>query len=81
MTKFNAMQAFSENVKFLLTVENLTIQELADRCDMRRSYLSRLIHGHHSPSLDVIEKIANSLGVKPHEIITPEFSKKVQMIH
>ena len=81
MQKSDVMEYFSENVKALLTAENLTIQELADKCNMRRSYLSRLIHGHHSPSLSVVQQIAEALGVQAHEIITPDFSKNLQMTH
>lgn len=81
MQKSDVMEYFSENVKALLTAENLTIQELADKCSMRRSYLSRLIHGHHSPSLSVVQQIAEALGVQAHEIITPDFSKNLQMTH
>lgn len=81
MQKSAVMDNFSTNVKALLQSEHLTIQELADKCKMRRSYLSRLIHGHHSPSLSVVEQIAEALGVQAHEIITPDFSKNLQMTH
>lgn len=81
MQKSDAMEDFSTNVKALLAAENLTIKDLADRCHMRRSYLSRLIHGHHSPSLSVVSQIAEALGVQAFEIITPDFSKNLQMTH
>jgi transcriptional regulator with XRE-family HTH domain len=81
MQKSNVMNDFSTNVKALLAAENLTIQDLAERCGMRRSYLSRLIHGHHSPSLSCVEQIAQALGVHAFEIITPDFSKNLQTQH
>lgn len=77
MQKSAAMTAFSENVLELAKREGLSIQHLADRCKMRRSYLSRLVHGHHSPSLELVETIAEALGVEAHELITPDFSKNL----
>lgn len=77
MQKSAAMTAFSENVMELVKRDGITLKDLADRCGMRRSYLSRLVHGHHSPSLEFVENIAKALGVEAHELITPDFSKNL----
>lgn len=75
MSKSVAMSIFSNNLKRLLRDKGLTVSELAADCDIRRSYLSRLLHGHHSPSLDVAEKIANACGVPLYEMLTPRAEK------
>jgi transcriptional regulator with XRE-family HTH domain len=50
----------------------MTIQELADLVGTKRSYMSRLIHGHHSPNLILMEKIANACGVPLYELLKPK---------
>lgn len=44
--------------------ENMTQQELADRCGMRASNLSRLENGNGNPSVATLNKIAHGLGRK-----------------
>lgn len=80
MQKSTAMNAFAKNVLDLVQAEGITITQLAERCAIRRSYLSRIIHGHHSPSLQHVEDIALALNVEPHELITPGFSKNLQTV-
>lgn len=75
MAKSVAMSIFSNNVARVLREKGLTVSELAADCGMRRSYLSRLLHGHHSPSLDVAEKIATACGVPLYEMLRPKAEK------
>lgn len=75
MSKSVAMSIFCNNLRRLIRERGLTVQELADLCMVRRSYLSRLLHGHHSPSLDVAEQIANGCGVPLYELLTPKSEK------
>lgn len=42
----------------------LTQEELAKRCGMQKSNISRLESGNYNPSLDLLVKIANGLGKK-----------------
>jgi len=77
MSNSSAMNAFGKNVAALVRHQGITLQDLSERCNIRRSYLSRLVHGHHSPSLDVVESIAMALHVQPHELITPGFSQNL----
>jgi transcriptional regulator with XRE-family HTH domain len=74
------MNAFRKNIVAIVNHEGITLQVLADRCEMRRSYLSRLVHGHHSPNLAAVEKIAKALRIKPHELIMPGFSKNLSNV-
>lgn len=72
MTKSLAMSTFSKNLTRILEDNNWTIQELADRCGMRRSNISRLIHGHHSPTLEVAESIARACEIELYELLNPK---------
>ena len=74
----DGMNHFAQNIKTALKSERLSVQELSDRCGLDRSYLSRLIHDHHSPSLQMVEKIATALNVQPFEMLVPDFFKNCQ---
>jgi transcriptional regulator with XRE-family HTH domain len=58
------MNNFSSNLRHRLEKQHLSVQALADLAGMRRSYLSRILHGHHSPSERVMTRIANALGIE-----------------
>lgn len=45
-----------------LCAEHGQIQELATRAGLSRIHLSRIIHGHSVPTLDVAAKIADAAG-------------------
>jgi transcriptional regulator with XRE-family HTH domain len=70
------MNNFSNNLTQILKTRNLSVQQLAELSSIRRSYLSRLLHGHHSPRLTIVEKIAKSLRVNAYELLTPPAKKK-----
>lgn len=63
MQQLNAMTRLTTNIRRFMQEQSLTVQELADRCEMKRGALSRIIHGHHSPTVDTVERIARALQV------------------
>lgn len=65
------MKTFSENLSRILELRGWTKQDLADRCGMERSYVSKLISGQHSPKLNVAEQIARACEVELFELLTP----------
>ena len=75
MSKSIAMSIFSNNLKRCLQTKGMSVSDLADIAQVRRSYLSRLLHGHHSPSLDIAEKIATACGLPLYEMLTPKSEK------
>lgn len=75
MSKSVAMSIFSSNVNAARVKAGLTIQELADLVGIERSYLSRLLHGHNSPTLDMMEKIATACGEPLYELLKPNSGK------
>ena len=50
-------------VRELRTGEDLSLDALAERCDVSRSMLSLIERGESSPTAVVLEKIATGLGV------------------
>jgi len=47
----------------------LTQEELADKVGISRTYMGYIEQGRSVPSLEVLEKIARVLKVKPSELI------------
>ena len=54
---------FGERVRNLRKLSNISIEELAFRCDLNRNYLSDVERGTRNLSLKAIEKIARGLNV------------------
>lgn len=71
------MTIFAKNVNSARDRAGLTIKDLADLVGIERSYLSRILHGHHSPSLDLMEKIANACGEPLFELLNPNMEKNL----
>lgn len=47
----------------------LTQEELADQCGVDRTYISMLERGKRKPTLNVLFKICENIGVKPSDFI------------
>lgn len=60
------------SVKELCKEKGLTIQDLADKMEMKRESLSRAINGN--PTLETLEKIANALEVDITELFASSSS-------
>lgn len=61
-----------------LCAEHGRVQEIADKAGLSRIHLSRIIHGHCVPTLDVAAKIADAVGV-PLAGLLKKSSKKMTM--
>ena len=60
------------SVKEVCKEKGLTIQDLADKMEMKRESLSRAINGN--PTLETLEKIASALEVDITELFGPSSS-------
>lgn len=56
-------QIFSKNIKFYRTQNNLSQQELAEKCETATNYISEIETGRKFPSIEMIEKLASVLNV------------------
>ena len=64
-------RVFAERLKALRHAQSLSQEGLAEAAGLDRSYVSLLENERYSVSLDTIEKLADVLGVAPHELLLP----------
>jgi transcriptional regulator with XRE-family HTH domain len=63
--RFSA-EPFGPTVARLMGEAGVTYRALADRTNLSAGYLNHLVHGNRPvPSNDVVETLANALGVAP----------------
>jgi transcriptional regulator with XRE-family HTH domain len=67
--KGDLKKAFGATIRQLRLKEKLSQQELADYSEVDRSFLSELENGKGYPSLHIVYKLAEVLGVSPHKLI------------
>ncbi|OJW87190.1 MAG: hypothetical protein BGO66_20535 [Alicycliphilus sp. 69-12] len=60
-----------QRIRELRARQGTTQEELADRCDMFRTYLSRIESGRANPTLTVLHGLAAGLGVSVLELLSP----------
>ena len=59
-------EEFGETVQRLMDEQAVTYRQLAARTGLSAGYLNHLVHGNRPvPSNEVIERLADSLGVEP----------------
>jgi transcriptional regulator with XRE-family HTH domain len=63
--------ALGLRVKELRAEKKITQEELADRCDLFRTYMSRIESGLANPTLTVLHTLARGLEVSLLELLTP----------
>ena len=61
------------NIRNIRITHNLSQKELAKRCGLSQSYVSRLSLGLKSPTLDILALIATALNVHPCDLIVIDF--------
>lgn len=72
------VENFRHNVGVLCAAHG-EIQRVADRSGITRVYLSKIIHGHATPSLDIALAIAEGLDFALAELMAPprQFKKNL----
>ncbi len=64
--------SIGKNIKNYRKEKIMTQKELAEKANISRSYLADVENGRYNPSLDVLNSIANSLGVKTSDLLDNE---------
>lgn len=59
----------ARNVRDLRQERIWSQEELADRADTHRNYISGIERGERNPTIVVLTKIADALGVEPSELL------------
>jgi len=69
----NIRQITGKNIRRLREEKNLTQEKLAEMVEVSGSYIGYLERGKQSPSLKLLGKIAEALGVQPDTLlVNPE---------
>ncbi len=69
VTAMEIREIFARNLRHFRQTQGLSQEELAHRADIDRTYISSLERGIYSPSIEVLDRIATALGIKPEELI------------
>jgi len=62
-------KTFGRNVRRLRRSRGFSQEELAHRARIDRTYVSHIERSIHAASIDVIEQLAEALGVEPAELL------------
>lgn len=62
-------EVVARNLRQLRNARGLSQEELADRADINRNYVGMLERAEHAATVDMLEKLADVLGVQPAELL------------
>ena len=62
-------QIMAENLRFLRLAAHITQEELAELCDLHRTYISDIERCNRNVSIDNIEKIAKALHITASDLL------------
>ena len=68
------VQLLGENVRKARKEQGMSQEELAFRAGMKRSYLSDLERGTRNPTVRVLGRLAQALGIQPEVLIGGQLS-------
>lgn len=63
------VETFGRNVRAARREKGWTQEQLAFEAGVKRAYLSEIEGGKRNPTLDVVEKLAKALSVKPYGLL------------
>lgn len=66
---------FVENLKRIRAQQKISQETLALRAGVERAYIGLIERKKSSPTIDMVEKIAKALGVRPDELLRPRTTK------
>ncbi|HXD39860.1 MAG TPA: helix-turn-helix transcriptional regulator [Ramlibacter sp.] len=69
--KFDPRRQLGQRIKALRAERALTQEELADRCEIFRTYMSRIESGLANPTLTMLHQLAKGLDVDVRELLVP----------
>lgn len=66
-----------ENIRSLRLERQITQEQLAELCNLHRTYIGAMERGDRNVSLNNIVKVAQALNVPPSELL--KFERKIQI--
>lgn len=77
----NSFSKFSGYLKDLRQRKGMSIAELAKLSNVSQSYINRLeLSGRKEPSINIVIRLAEALGVKPHYFLDTLYSEPTDLI-
>ena len=67
----DVVQLLDVNVRHHRKLKGMTQEQLAAAADMERSYVSDLERCRRNPSVAALGRLANALGIQPHQLLMP----------
>jgi transcriptional regulator with XRE-family HTH domain len=61
----------ANNVRHLRKMKNISQEELADLCEIHRTYIGSVERSERNVTLSTLELLANALGVSVTQLLTP----------
>jgi transcriptional regulator with XRE-family HTH domain len=65
----NFLVKFGDNIRSLRLKQNMSQEELAAKAGVHRTYIGMIERGEKNATLDSIRKLAEALGLEPHELL------------
>lgn len=69
MNEFEVYVLIGARIRILRQSKGMTLQALADECDIEKPNLSRIENGNTNPTIKSLWKISNALGVKLKDLL------------
>jgi transcriptional regulator with XRE-family HTH domain len=69
-------EIFIRNLRICRKYNKISQKVLAQMCGTSTSYIGQIEIGNRFPSLDLIEKIASALGIKPYILFFDDLEEK-----
>lgn len=66
---------FGENLRKIRTKKKLSLADVAARCDIDKSNISKIENGHFNIQLNKIFELAKGLDVQPMDLLNFELNK------
>lgn len=61
----------ADNVRAFRLAQRLSQEELADRCELHRTYIGSIERGERNVTLSTFEVLAGAVGVSVSSLLTP----------
>ena len=71
----------TDNIKRLMTINKITAKELSKMVDVTPTHISYILNNKRDPSVELLTKIANALGVSIEEIFEDKTIKELDSSH
>ena len=63
------LQRLGRNVRRLRSAQGLSQEEFADEAGIHRTYVSDIERGARNPTIKIVDRLANALGVAPGRLL------------